>query len=24
VWGFRRRIGVVDPALWDRVRYLAG
>ncbi|MEV5463808.1 type II toxin-antitoxin system PemK/MazF family toxin [Streptomyces sp. NPDC002788] len=24
VWGFRRRIGVVDPALWDQVRYLAG
>ncbi|MFF6913199.1 type II toxin-antitoxin system PemK/MazF family toxin [Streptomyces sp. NPDC012466] len=24
VWGFRRRVGVVDPALWDRVRYLAG
>ncbi|MFC5632884.1 type II toxin-antitoxin system PemK/MazF family toxin [Streptomyces bullii] len=24
VWGFRRRVGVVDPTLWDRVRYLAG
>ncbi|MEV5435887.1 type II toxin-antitoxin system PemK/MazF family toxin [Streptomyces sp. NPDC052682] len=24
VWGFRHRVGVVDPALWDRVRYLAG
>ncbi|MBX9362020.1 type II toxin-antitoxin system PemK/MazF family toxin [Streptomyces massasporeus] len=24
VWGFRRRVGVVDPALWNRVRYLAG
>ncbi|MGK5694432.1 type II toxin-antitoxin system PemK/MazF family toxin [Streptomyces sp. URMC 128] len=24
MWGFRRRIGVVDPALWDQVRYLAG
>ncbi|MET9763106.1 type II toxin-antitoxin system PemK/MazF family toxin [Streptomyces sp. NPDC006372] len=24
VWGFRRRVGVVDPALWDQVRYLAG
>ncbi|MFE9025839.1 type II toxin-antitoxin system PemK/MazF family toxin [Streptomyces iakyrus] len=24
VWGFRRRVGVVDAALWDRVRYLAG
>ncbi|MGW3988271.1 type II toxin-antitoxin system PemK/MazF family toxin [Streptomyces sp. NPDC004830] len=23
VRGFRRRVGVVDPALWDRVRYLA-
>jgi hypothetical protein len=23
VWGFRRRVGVVDPALWDQVRYLA-
>lgn len=24
VWEFRRRAGVVDPALWDQVRYLAG
>ncbi|MFJ8595642.1 type II toxin-antitoxin system PemK/MazF family toxin [Streptomyces sp. NPDC093598] len=24
VWGFRQRVGVVDPALWDQVRYLAG
>ena len=24
VWDFRRRVGVVDPALWDQVRYLAG
>ncbi|GGY16966.1 type II toxin-antitoxin system PemK/MazF family toxin [Streptomyces djakartensis] len=24
VWGFRRRIGVVDAALWDQVRYLSG
>ncbi|GAB2846289.1 hypothetical protein GCM10027074_11500 [Streptomyces deserti] len=24
VWGFRRRVGVVDPVLWDQVRYLAG
>ncbi|MEU1851841.1 type II toxin-antitoxin system PemK/MazF family toxin [Streptomyces sp. NPDC019990] len=24
VQGFRRRVGVVDPVLWDRVRYLAG
>ncbi|MFF5366554.1 type II toxin-antitoxin system PemK/MazF family toxin [Streptomyces sp. NPDC013187] len=24
VWGFRRRVGVVDPTLWDQVRYLAG
>ncbi|MFE1327413.1 type II toxin-antitoxin system PemK/MazF family toxin [Streptomyces sp. NPDC058735] len=24
VWGLRRRVGVVDPALWDQVRYLAG
>ncbi|MEU9096358.1 type II toxin-antitoxin system PemK/MazF family toxin [Streptomyces sp. NPDC048361] len=24
VWAFRRRVGVVDPALWDQVRHLAG
>lgn len=24
VWDFRRRVGVVDPILWDQVRYLAG
>ncbi|WP_190080227.1 type II toxin-antitoxin system PemK/MazF family toxin [Streptomyces longisporoflavus] len=24
VWEFRRRAGLVDPALWDQVRYLAG
>lgn len=24
LWEFRRRAGVVDPALWDQVRYLAG
>lgn len=24
VGDFRRRVGVVDPALWDRVRHLAG
>jgi mRNA-degrading endonuclease toxin of MazEF toxin-antitoxin module len=24
VWGFRRRVGMVDPVLWDQVRYLAG
>jgi hypothetical protein len=24
VWAFRRRVGVVDPVLWDQVRYLAG
>ncbi|MFE9765692.1 type II toxin-antitoxin system PemK/MazF family toxin [Streptomyces sp. NPDC005808] len=24
VWNFRRRVGVVDPVLWDQVRYLAG
>ncbi|MFE6524574.1 type II toxin-antitoxin system PemK/MazF family toxin [Streptomyces sp. NPDC057794] len=24
VRGFRRRVGVVDPALWDQVRRLAG
>lgn len=24
LWDFRRRVGVVDPALWDQVRYLAG
>lgn len=23
VWAFRRRVGVVDPALWDQVRHLA-
>ncbi|WP_030205968.1 type II toxin-antitoxin system PemK/MazF family toxin [Streptomyces sp. NRRL S-87] len=23
-WDFRRRVGVVDPALWDQVRHLAG
>lgn len=23
VWEFRRRVGVVDPVLWDQVRYLA-
>lgn len=23
-WDFRRRAGVVDPVLWDQVRYLAG
>ncbi|MFJ2773331.1 type II toxin-antitoxin system PemK/MazF family toxin [Streptomyces sp. NPDC087300] len=23
LWEFRRRAGVVDPALWDQVRYLA-
>jgi mRNA-degrading endonuclease toxin of MazEF toxin-antitoxin module len=23
VWEFRRRVGVVDPALWDQVRHLA-
>ncbi|AWW39363.1 hypothetical protein ADL00_31480 [Streptomyces sp. AS58] len=23
VWDFRRRVGVVDPALWDQVRHLA-
>ncbi|MBQ0829042.1 type II toxin-antitoxin system PemK/MazF family toxin [Streptomyces tagetis] len=23
VGGFRRRVGVLDPALWDRVRHLA-
>jgi hypothetical protein len=23
VWHFRRRVGVVDPALWDQVRHLA-
>lgn len=22
--GFRRRVGVVDPVLWDQVRHLAG
>ncbi|MFI6941733.1 type II toxin-antitoxin system PemK/MazF family toxin [Streptomyces sp. NPDC050418] len=22
VWNFRRRVGVVDPALWDQVRHL--
>ncbi|MGV9250806.1 type II toxin-antitoxin system PemK/MazF family toxin [Streptomyces sp. NPDC003697] len=24
VWDFRHRVGVVDPVLWDQVRYLAG
>ncbi|MEV6551565.1 type II toxin-antitoxin system PemK/MazF family toxin [Streptomyces sp. NPDC051597] len=24
VWEFRRWVGVVDPAVWDQVRYLAG
>ncbi|MGP4045474.1 type II toxin-antitoxin system PemK/MazF family toxin [Streptomyces sp. 2A115] len=24
VWDFRRRVGVVDPGVWDQVRYLAG
>ncbi|MEV0091829.1 type II toxin-antitoxin system PemK/MazF family toxin [Streptomyces sp. NPDC050738] len=24
VWEFRRRVGVVDPTLWDQVRHLAG
>ncbi len=24
LWEFRRKAGVVDPALWDQVRYLAG
>ncbi|KPH97377.1 PemK family protein [Actinobacteria bacterium OK074] len=24
LWEFRRRVGVVDPTLWDQVRYLAG
>lgn len=24
VWDFRRRVGVMDPVLWDQVRYLAG
>ncbi|MET8947769.1 type II toxin-antitoxin system PemK/MazF family toxin [Streptomyces sp. NPDC004542] len=24
VWDFRRRVGVVDPVLWDQVRHLAG
>ncbi len=23
VWEFRRRVGVVDPAVWDQVRHLA-
>lgn len=23
VWGFRRRVGVADPAVWDRVRHLS-
>ncbi|MGQ4387892.1 type II toxin-antitoxin system PemK/MazF family toxin [Streptomyces sp. SAS_270] len=23
-WDFRRRVGVVDPVLWDQIRYLAG
>ncbi|MEV1066963.1 type II toxin-antitoxin system PemK/MazF family toxin [Streptomyces sp. NPDC050263] len=24
VWDFRRRVGVVDPVLWDQVRHLTG
>jgi hypothetical protein len=24
VWDFRRRVGALDPVLWDQVRYLAG
>ncbi|MFF9122980.1 type II toxin-antitoxin system PemK/MazF family toxin [Streptomyces sp. NPDC014889] len=24
LWDFRRRVGIVDPVLWDQVRYLAG
>ncbi|MFI2613327.1 type II toxin-antitoxin system PemK/MazF family toxin [Streptomyces sp. NPDC018584] len=24
LWEFRRRAGVVDPVLWDQVKYLAG
>ncbi len=24
VWEFRRKVGVMDPVLWDQVRYLAG
>jgi hypothetical protein len=24
LWDFRRRVGVVDPVLWDQIRYLAG
>jgi len=24
VWDFRRRVGIVDPVLWDQVRYLGG
>jgi mRNA-degrading endonuclease toxin of MazEF toxin-antitoxin module len=24
VWDFRRRVGVVDPVVWDQVRHLAG
>ncbi|MEU3343517.1 type II toxin-antitoxin system PemK/MazF family toxin [Streptomyces sp. NPDC006700] len=24
LWDFRRRVGVVDPVLWDQVRHLAG
>ncbi|MGW3497156.1 type II toxin-antitoxin system PemK/MazF family toxin [Streptomyces sp. NPDC001020] len=24
LWDFQRRVGVVDPVLWDQVRYLAG
>ncbi|APY91038.1 hypothetical protein DCW30_06495 [Streptomyces alfalfae] len=23
LWDFRRRVGTVDPALWDQVKYLA-
>ncbi|MER6673176.1 type II toxin-antitoxin system PemK/MazF family toxin [Streptomyces sp. NPDC000983] len=24
VWDFRRKVGVVDPVLWDQVRHLTG
>lgn len=24
LWEFRRRVGPVDPTLWDQVRHLAG
>jgi hypothetical protein len=23
VWEFRRRVGVVDPTVWDQVRHLS-